>query len=73
MQHPTGDDRSQPGYEGIVEANPADVADQHLAVDPALAPDAPDPDELASLPLEAEPADVAEQRLEVPMPDEDEG
>ncbi|MEP6526187.1 MAG: hypothetical protein ABJA86_03410 [Nocardioidaceae bacterium] len=68
MQHSTGDDGSQPGPERIAEADPADVADQHQAVDPEFEPDAPDP---VDPPLEAESADVAEQRLEVPLLDED--
>ena len=68
MQHSTDDDGSQPGPEGIVEADPADVADQRQAVDPEFEPDARDP---LDPPLEAESADVAEQRLEVPLFDED--
>ena len=68
MQHSTGDDGSQPEPEGIAEADPADVADQHRAVDPEFEPDAPDP---LDPPLEAESADVAEQRLEVPLLAED--
>ena len=73
MQKPTGDDGSQSGHEEIVEADPADVADQQQAVAPELRPHAPDLDELTSLPLEAEPADVIDQRLEVPVLDEDDG
>ena len=73
MQKPTGDDGSQPRHEEIVEADPADVADQQQAVDPELRPDALELDELTSLPLEAEPADVIDQRLEVPVLDEDDG
>jgi hypothetical protein len=68
MQHTTADDESQPAHEGIVEADPVDVADQHQAVDPEFEPGAPNP---YDPPLEAESADVAEQRLEVPLLDED--
>jgi hypothetical protein len=73
MHNPTGDSGSRSAREGIVEANPVDVADQRKAVDPEPEPNSPDPDELTSVPLEAEPADVAEQRLEVPVLDEDDG
>ncbi len=68
MQQPTADDESQTANEGIVEADPVDVADQHQAVDPEFEPDAADP---YDPPLEADSADVAEQRLEVPLLDED--
>jgi hypothetical protein len=73
MQHPIGDDGPQLEPEGIVEADPVDVADQRQAVDSQFEPVEPDPDDPPSLPLEAEPADVAEQRLEVPLLDEDDG
>jgi len=53
MQKPTGDDGSQPRHEEIVEADPADVADQQQAVDPELRPDALELDELTYLPLDA--------------------
>jgi hypothetical protein len=58
----------------LLEANPADVAEQSLPADPSRDDGETAVDGLDDeLPDEADPADVAEQRREVPADDSDEG
>jgi hypothetical protein len=55
----------EPDDPDVLEADPADVADQRLPADTSLA-DGGDETLDAEIPTEADPADVADQRREVP-------
>ena len=52
----------------IVEANPADLAEQRLTAEPDHETDPADLE--SAVPAEANPADVVEQRQSVPVEDE---
>jgi hypothetical protein len=55
----------EPDDPEVLEADPADLADQRLPADSSM-PDDGDAAVDEDLPIEADPADVAEQRREVP-------